>query len=181
MRSLTLFTATLAMVLGMSLSANAATLSIATDKTTYAPGETITMTITGDSEGGTAASVIGRILNTGAGGTSFVSATQSQLISFGGFLPWVMGGTTGGKVFDQVGGLSPLPVDNLLTSTVFWTADTLGVAAFDWLTSGTQPLSFFGLTSGAGHTVTIVPEPTTASLMGLGLIGLAISGRRRKS
>jgi hypothetical protein len=30
-------------------------------------------------------------------------------------------------------------------------------------------------------TFTIIPEPTTASLLGLGLLGLAAAGRRRKS
>ena len=43
------------------------------------------------------------------------------------------------------------------------------------LADGTEP----GLTLGAGGAVTVlVPEPTTALLFGLGLIGLGVAGRR---
>ena len=70
-------------------------------------------------------------------------------------------------------------------STLVFTATTPGTYGFLFsfapatggalgLADGTNP----PLTLGAGGTVTVVPEPTTALLFGLGLIGLGVAGRR---
>ena len=41
-------------------------------------------------------------------------------------------------------------------------------------------VGFFGITGTQSlGNYTVIPEPTTAALMGLGLLGLAVSGRRR--
>jgi hypothetical protein len=38
-----------------------------------------------------------------------------------------------------------------------------------------------GVSNLGTFTVTAIPEPTTASLLGLGLLGLTVAGRRRKN
>jgi hypothetical protein len=57
------------------------------------------------------------------------------------------------------------------------------VVNFNWRTTpSTQRLDWYGISSAPGASVTIggvVPEPTTAALLGLGIFGLALSGRRR--
>jgi len=50
---------------------------------------------------------------------------------------------------------------------------------------GGSQLDFFGIyqypisSPDTGTTFSIIPEPTTATLIGLGLFGLALGGRRR--
>jgi hypothetical protein len=43
----------------------------------------------------------------------------------------------------------------------------------NWVTDGDEPLFFFGLTTAPGTSFTIVPEPGTATLLALGLLGIA--------
>jgi PEP-CTERM motif-containing protein len=51
--------------------------------------------------------------------------------------------------------------------------------SFQWRTApSTQRLDFFGVTSAPAMYITIMPEPSTAALLGLGLLGLALAGRR---
>ena len=92
MRSLTLFTAAVAMLLGMSLTAQATTLTMVSDKTSYALGESITITVTGDVQGVKGFKVEGQILASGSGGVDFTGATYAQdaLASYGfnGIVPW---------------------------------------------------------------------------------------------
>ncbi|MCH2184491.1 PEP-CTERM sorting domain-containing protein [Myxococcota bacterium] len=70
-------------------------------------------------------------------------------------------------------------------ATLVFTATTPGtygfLFTFDPVTGGVLGLgdgSTESLTLGAGGSVTVVPEPTTALLFGLGLIGLGVAGRR---
>jgi hypothetical protein len=191
MRSLTLFTATLMCVLGMSFAAQSATLTLTTDQAVYAISDTITLTAVGDAQGFAATGLTGTVITPGNTTGNTGSGTQSQLTSFTGFFTWARIGTLVEGIppgtfmmFDQVAPQTSGNIpDQKLTAVMTFHADTAGTASFNWLTSGggLLNLSFFGLTSANGVTVTIVPEPTTAGLMGLGLIGLAISGRRRKS
>jgi len=54
------------------------------------------------------------------------------------------------------------------------------VLDFTWQTTpSVQRLDFFGVTNAPGYSVTIVPEPTTAALLCVGLLGLVIATRRR--
>lgn len=183
MRTLTLTAAGLAASALLAFSAQAATLTMVADKSTYNIGETITITVTGNSGGAAATNVIG-LINYDSSLSTYQSGTQSQYESFGGFVMWSLGTLfvtpTTFTSFDQIGGLSPLPVSNdPLIATATLLADAAGVINFSWLTTGTDALDFFGLTNAAGTSVTIVPEPTTAALLGIGLLGLAVAGRRR--
>jgi len=183
MRTLTLIAAGLAASALLAFTAQAATLTMVTDKSTYSVGETITITVTGNSEGEATTSVIGRITFDPTR-TTVLTQTQTQYLSFGGFVMWSLGALnqqpTNFKSFDQIGGLSPIPVSNdPLTAVATLSADALGVVNFNWVTTGTDALNFFSVSSGPGQTITIIPEPTTAALLGMGLLGLAVAGRRR--
>jgi hypothetical protein len=190
----------LSLVVGLSISVSAqgATLTMSFDNTTYSVGDTITLTVTGDSQG---ASDIG-IFGTVEYDSTLVSAnggqTQSPLTSFDGGLPWVQGmlfvdlpHANTQDAFNQIGGLVAVPVDQLLIAVMTFHAAAPGIANFGWfaeerlLGGSVDTLHFFGLTNASGGAVTIrgpvaaVPEPTTASLLALGLVGLTIAGRRR--
>jgi hypothetical protein len=182
MRQLTLFTATLALVLGASFAAQAATLTVTADQESYAVSDIITLTIIGDSEGASALGILG-FLSDANGNASYTGSSQNTLASVSGYVPWVAGALATNNAFNQLGGVAVSTVSGLLTAVMTFHADSSGVVDFAWLEDGTSNhLNFFGLTTGAGTTsVTIIPEPTTAGLMGLGLVGLVIAGRRRTS
>jgi hypothetical protein len=159
--------------------AGAATLTIVSDKPTYLPGETITLTILGDSEGAvsTTYSLFGRLvydsnlLHAGTVGT----ATHPG----GG---WVDRGTSQGDGFVDVfifadfsfTGVAPNYDGGVVINTVTMIMGGPGVVTLSW-----GSLSFFELTSAPGITIsTGVPEPTSAALLGLGVLALG-AGRRR--
>lgn len=178
-----------AALIGLASAANAATLTVVADQATYTPGDTITLTVTGDSQAGTATGIFGRLLfgNSGAISAAGAVPTQTTLLALGS-IPWLAGVTgcaaSTCDMFNQVGafGATPAPASNLLVSTVsFLAGPGLGVVSVDWETNlGTGfALDFFGLTNAAGTSFEVVPEPTTAALLGLGLFGLAVAGRRR--
>jgi hypothetical protein len=184
----------MAVVLGMALGAQAATLTMSTDKATYLPGETITMTILGDSEGAEALGAYGSVVYD----TAFVSSnagsqTQTALKTAAG-VKWIRGALATDGVyfgtqdaFSQINGTTVAAgTTKKLTAVMTFTADSAGTASFSWLEeAGGLNLNFFGLSSNAlvnqPFSVDIIPEPSTAGLMGLGLIGLVLAGRRRKS
>ena len=164
---------------GWGSEARAASLSIGTDQPTYTIGQTVTVTVTGDSQGGSDNAIAGT-LQYSSTLTDTVSSSQSLLISGG--LPWLPGilSTSDGssEVFDQSrGGILPAAtVSNLLTSTLILTATGLGTVTLSWAPG----LDFFGLSSGPSASFTVLaPEPGTALLIGLGLAGIAFVGRRR--
>jgi hypothetical protein len=168
-------------VIGLAITANAATLSVTSDASTYAPGATITLTVSGDAEGASTTAVFAQVLF--SGDSSFVSSSQQGQTSFSGGLPWASGALTSGAGFadalNQIAGLSALPADNLFSATIVLTAGSAGTVATSFNTTpGANLLDFYGA-SGTGGTFTIVPEPTTAGLLGLGLLSLAVVGRRR--
>ena len=169
---------------GFAAVANAASLTITPDKTSYSVGESIVLTITGDSGGAAAQGVFGALELTGSGSMTYASGSQSQISSFGGGLPWTMSAVGAqNTVFNQVVGVTPLPGDwTSPLAVAVYTASTLGDVNIGWDNDGTPGnLNFFGIAVGDAGTasVTIVPEPTTAALMGLGLLGLALAGRRK--
>jgi len=181
-------------VAGFATSVNAATLTITPDSTSYSPSQAITLTIVGtiNATAELTPNIDVRIAFTNS---TFVSSTSETALNpppmFGPQTNWTVGGTQdqviGGEVtaMNQIQGLPPGGpfVNNCngsftvctLTATVVLTAGSPGTAEFDFgaLTN------FFGVGGGAGTTVTIIPEPGTAALMGLGLLGLIVAGRRR--
>jgi PEP-CTERM motif-containing protein len=166
----------------------AATLSISSDKLTYNVGETMTLTVFGDDEGAIAYSIYGKLLYSGAlvdNGPN--NGTQFQTLLGPGWTKNVLLATDDGvdasiDAFGQIS-LPAQSADNLpgLLSTVTLIATAPGAVDVSWDDSAVHPgfgLQFFGLTSAPGTSFTIVPEPTTAALLGLGLLALAIRRRR---
>lgn len=164
--------------------ASASSLSVVSDKTTYNVGETITLTVSGNDNDvpGSYLSAFGA-LTYSAALTNDGGPGSQNLIGTGwiaGTLPAIDGSRT---MFDQLnfnGGVA----DNLPGGNPFATAtliaEAAGVVSVTWRESD---LVWFDLvpSSAVGTTFTIlaVPEPTTAAMLGLGLLGLALGGRRR--
>ena len=109
-----------------------------------------------------------------------------------------MGGTQGTSfnnrytAFSQIGGLVPGPLTNNMNASAppFLTGDSSLSSLFTLTASvvpGNYPINladigvgFFGVSGPQqiGSYTVVVPEPTTAALMSLGLLGLAAAGRR---
>lgn len=164
-----------------AISASAVTLSVESDKLTYNVGETITLIARGDDEGApvdTYCSAFGSLLYSAALTDPGTGSGQSK-IGAGwstGTLPVTDGRAT---AFDQLdftfGPADFLSPGGTPFATVKLIAQAVGIVDVDWDPS---TLIFFGLTSAPGTSFSIVPEPGTASLLGLGLMALALRHRR---
>jgi len=176
-------------LVAFATASNASSLSVVSNKTTYAPGEAITLSVSGDSVGAASSyAIFGRLQYTGGG--SVISNTQTQK---GVGSAWTTGGLTNGVGFSDsfnqiaplngVGGstATSLPAKNPF-STITLIAGLTGTVNVAWnvVTGSGFELNFFGLTNAPGTSFTIIPEPTTAALLGLGLVGLTLGGRRRR-
>jgi hypothetical protein len=160
----------------LATAASAATLTITPDRSTYAVGDTITLSVFGDSEGAADSTIYGRILFDGSLAT-YVSSSQVGLTSFGGALPWVTALLSGGdgfaEAFNQVS--TPIaPADGPLFATAVLQATEPGLLRYDWQVGGAFPVDFFGLTDAPGGSVVIVPEPATRTLVAMGLLALVL-------
>jgi hypothetical protein len=160
----------------------------------YLPGETITLTAHVTSTGGETDWTVFGAVNFDSAQVDPGTRTQVSLPPG----DWTLGaqicsGTTSSfcVVFNSIRVIdvaaAPVAIDvadfPIATATFVVEADELPgtVIQFDWRTSpSTQRLDFFGLTNASGYSVTVVPEPATAALIGVGLLGLAATRRQRR-
>jgi hypothetical protein len=184
LRSICLLVATLV----WTTTANAASLAVSPDKLTYNVGETITLTVTGDDEGASAYAIFGRL---DYSGSLVDNGTRSQIALHAAGAPFNWNRFTLNAGDDGINAFSDAfnqlcecfdaqSPENLPAAfaTVTLIATAVGIVDVDWHTvnDGFQ-LTFFGLTDAPGTSFTIVPEPATAALFALGLLGLAATRR----
>jgi hypothetical protein len=108
-------------------------------------------------------------------GTIVVTPTNVTQWAWFSLTPWPAGG------IDSTATTAAEPAGRLGTLQV--TANAVGtsiVSTFIDINDGINDDNFQAVAIGhASASLTVVPEPTTALLMGLGLVGLGLSGRRR--
>ena len=173
-----------ALPFAVSMAVSAATaveLSVFSDKTTYNVGDTVTLTVSGDDEGAPVAaycSAFGSLLYSAALTDPGTGSGQSS-IGAGwatGTLPMTDGSATAFDQLDfQFGPADHLSPGGTPFATVKLIAQAVGIVDVAW---DPNTLIFFGLTSAPGTSFEIVPEPGTASLLGLGLMAFALQRRR---
>ena len=171
-----------AAVVGFAAAASASTLTVFTTnssnvaQTVFNVGDTILLKVTGVATG-TDLGIQGR-LDFNAAITSVVGTVQ------GTWLPTIVNNSGDGfsYAFNQTSGSAQAAINPTDTTVITLIADAIGTSTVTW---GGSSLDFFGIYQypitdpSTGASFSIIPEPTTATLIGLGLFGLALGGRRR--
>lgn len=187
----------IAVLCGMAGSAQAATLTVTPDASTYSVGQTITLLVVGDAQGGSTNTIHGRLVYSAAlTDPSGIAPTQNTHTFASG--PAAVGralrqaegyGSSGlgySEAFDQIFSTSTprSPLQNT-TATIKLIAANPGTLNFSWEKAADgrgNHLLYYGLVPAEpAATVTVVPEPGTTLPLALGLFGLLVSPRRRRS
>ena len=185
-----------------AMAANAVvTLEATSDSPSYTPGQLVTITLTGvttDPPNEFTQSIDVRVVGAGFTSVSSETALGGTCVAGLGCIPgaaYSLGGTQGTTVagnyqaFSQIGGLTPGPNTNGMTpGSPFFTGASSLTAVFTTIAAGSglvnidmAPIGvgFFGITGPRTlGSYTVIPEPSTAALMGLGVLALAMVGRR---
>src|SRR5215470_6897147 len=175
--------------LAISASASTSVNLVVAGPTSVAAGSVITLTAVVTSGGGeTDKSVLGIVQAPGAANATLAAGSQVNLSTVGVAAPgWSSGALTCTTAFctafsqinpngPQAAGVTGLVIGTM-SATINGALAPGSVVTFNWRsTPTTQRVDWYGLTSGVGTSVTIIPEPTTAAMIGLGLFGLAFAG-----
>ena len=193
-----------ALVVALATGADAAQLMAETNSAIYAPGATVTITLTGRSDpyDEMTTHIDVRIVGTGFTEVSTEQAVAGTCLETFGCLagaPWAVGGTQGDTVlgnyqaFNQIGGTMDVPITNnmdpsgfaegflegnsYLSAVFTTTAGAEGTYSIDVAPIGTGFFEIAGPMTLATYTV-MVPEPSAGALMGLGVLVLGVTRRR---
>ena len=165
------------LVLGSS-AATGATLTAVLSSNSANPGDVVTLTLSGDPQGASAGSIL-IALTTSAG--SFVNAALQPDQSAWNVLNPQSCAATSCSIAD---GFSFGATAGVASAYGTVDIDTAGLAPGSQVVltlTGNPNLIYFGLnTDQPAGVINIVPEPGTAAMMGLGMLGLAFAGRHRK-
>jgi len=180
-----------AAVVGFAAAANAALLTVTSElsgggaQNTFLVGDTIVLRIVGDPQGGVATGIIGNLTYNGAI-TDTIAGNQAPTL-FANAGAQTLGDGLSVAFDSNCGCGTGITPPGTQVSTLTLVATGPGTSSVGW--GGFSGLYFFDISSSdpasnipQAHSFTIngvIPEPATAALLGLGMLGLVFGGRRR--